>query len=100
VSINLYSPKELLASVGRRAKQRRLAYALRQIDLAAAAGVTLSTLRRFEAGQSVGLDSVVAIALALRAEDGFLALFPPVETRSLDEIMNAQKQRVRVKKPS
>ncbi len=98
MSAKLFSQGDLLAFLGRRAKERRLGLGLRQADLAALAGVGLPTLRRFESGTSVGLDAVLSIALALRAEDGFLKPFEPVESRSLQDILDAQKRRVRARK--
>lgn len=100
MSVNLFSPADLLAAVAKNAKARRLAYGLRQADLASAAGVAIATVRRFEAGQAVGFDAVVAIALALRAEGGFIDLFPAVEQRSLEDILASQKHRVRARKRS
>jgi|SRR5579872_2273645 len=100
MSVTLFSPRDLSVRVGDRARERRLAFGLRQADLAIKAGVTLSTLRRFEAGQNVGFDAVTRIALALRAESEVAALFAPVETRSLDQLLESQKKRSRARKHS
>lgn len=85
--------------VARRAQARRIALGLRQEDLAAKAGVTLPTLRRFESGANVGVEQVARIALALGGERGLAALFPLPETRSLDQILHADQQRSRVRRP-
>ncbi len=98
LSATLYSPTELLGLVGARARDRRLASHLRQADVAAAAGVTLSTLRRFESGVSVRFDAIVRIALALRAENELSHLFQPPQTHSLDQVLNASRKRSRARK--
>ncbi|MGH7738424.1 MAG: hypothetical protein ACREMP_11245 [Candidatus Tyrphobacter sp.] len=54
------------------------------MDLAAVAGVTISTLRRFDSGRNVGFQAVAQIALALHAEREFTQLFPAPEARSID----------------
>lgn len=98
MTATLFSPRDIGVRVGSRARERRLASGLRQTDLAAMAGVTLSTLRRFEAGVNVGFDAVVRIALALGAEREVAEIFSPVETRSLDQILKSQKKRHRARK--
>ncbi|MEA2666406.1 MAG: hypothetical protein QOI11_3350 [Candidatus Eremiobacteraeota bacterium] len=95
---SLYSASELADLVGERAKERRLARGMRQADLAEAAGVTLSTLKRFERSGTVGFEAVARIALALGAERELAALFPPAEARSLDEILVGNRKRVRARK--
>jgi hypothetical protein len=48
-----------------------------------------------EAGENIGIEPIVRVALALNAATEFGALFPAVETRSLDEILAAQRARRR-----
>lgn len=98
MDFRLYSPDEVCQTVGARAKELRLAAGQRQADLAAAAGVTLSTLKRFERSGQVGFETVVRVALALGAERGFAELFPPREARSLDDVLAASRKRQRARK--
>lgn len=95
-----YSPGELLQIVGQRAKGRRLALGRLQGEVAEAAGISIATLRRFEAGADVGVEAVVRVALALGVEDEIAALFSPPERRTLDEIaaQNRPRQRARARK--
>ncbi len=95
-----YSPAELRAAVGSRARQLRLAKGLRQTDLAAAAGVPLSTLKRFESSGETGFGAVVRIAIALGAERAFSELFAAPDPRSLDDILRAERKRMRARKKS
>lgn len=87
--------------VAQRARERRLRLHRTQADVAAAAGVSLPTYKRFEYSQDVGFDVVVKVALALGCEDQVAALFPsPVARRSIDEILEEQRlpERIRTKR--
>jgi transcriptional regulator with XRE-family HTH domain len=96
--ITLYSPGEVTRALAVQAKARRLALGMRQADLAAAAGVPLTTVRRFEAGRNVGLDVLVSIALGLRAERELLGVFTVPRAGSIDDLLrrNRQPRRARV----
>lgn len=98
MNITLYSPKDLMVRIGKRAKARRLALGLRQVDVARAAGIALPTLHRFEAGENTSIDVIARVALALRAEDALAELFSEPEARSLDDILTAQRRRERAPK--
>jgi transcriptional regulator with XRE-family HTH domain len=100
MDLTLYSPEELRVAVGRRAKELRLAKGLRQTDVAAAAGVPLSTVKRFESSGETGFAAVVRIAIALGAERAFAELFAVPDMRSLDDILRAQRKRIRARKKS
>ena len=68
------------------ARNRRIALGLTQADLAARSGVPLGTLKRFERLGEVSLSSLLALAEALDALEGFHGLFPLPEARTLDEV--------------
>jgi transcriptional regulator with XRE-family HTH domain len=93
----LYSPTEIVRSLGAQAKARRLALGMRQADLAAAAGVPLTTVRRFEAGHNVGLNVVANVALALRAERELLGVFTVPRAGSIDDVLRRTRQRQRAR---
>jgi transcriptional regulator with XRE-family HTH domain len=93
--MSIYAPREAAGAIGARARALRLAQNRRQADLATAAGVTLATLRRFEATGRVGFEAVIRVALALGAEREFALLFPAPEARSLDDILDGQHRRAR-----
>lgn len=86
----LYSAREIAGKIGERARDRRLALGVRQVDLAARAGLTISTLRRFEAGEPVGFEVVIRVASALRSDEELAGLFPLPSIRSVDDILRAQ----------
>lgn len=90
-------PRELLSLVAARAKALRLSLGRRQADVAAAAGVPLTTLRRFESTGKVSFETVARIAVALGAEAEFGGLFPERDPRSLDDILRANRKRMRAR---
>jgi transcriptional regulator with XRE-family HTH domain len=84
----LYTPAELTREVGERAKALRLSLDLRQEDLARMAGVSVTTVKRFEATGQATFELVVRLLVALRAENAIGELFAPRRThRSLDEVI-------------
>lgn len=94
-----FTPKEARRAVGKRAQGLRLALGRQQDEVAAAAGISRSTLLRFENTGAAGFDAVARIAFALGAEESLAGLFPPHDPRSLDEILQRAHEPKRVRKP-
>ena len=80
------------------ARGLRLAHNLTQHALAGKSGVPLSTLKRFEQCGEVSLASLLAIAAALEALDGFENLFPKPAATSLDQLDSGRPDRRRARK--
>lgn len=95
MTVNLFSPDDIGRGVAGRARALRLAAGLTQQGLAERAGVSLGSLKRFERTGAASLELVVRVAFALRAEDGFGALFAPGAQASLDEMRRAERPRER-----
>jgi transcriptional regulator with XRE-family HTH domain len=87
----------VLRDLGRRVQDRRIATGLTQGQLAKRAGVSRDTLTRLEAGENIGVEPLVRLGIALDAAGEFAALFPPADTRTLDEILAAQRRTQRVR---
>ena len=94
-----FTPKEAQRELGRRAQALRLALGRQQAEVAASAGISRSTLVRFEQTGVAGLEAVVRVAFALGAEESLAGLFPPHDARSLDEILERAREPKRVRKP-
>ncbi|MBB2166821.1 helix-turn-helix transcriptional regulator [Gluconacetobacter aggeris] len=86
---------EVQDEIAASARARRLARNLTQDELARRSGVAIATLRRFEGGGPASLSTVLAIAEALEALDGFSTLFPLPEAKSLDELDASARRRRR-----
>ncbi len=91
----LKTPHDVRLALAERARAERLRQNLTQETLARAAGISLSTLRRFERTGSIALAALVEIAFALRRMDGFDALFPAPPARSLFEAAHRERRRAR-----
>ena len=90
--LSINTAKDVRDAVRLAARSRRIALSLTQADLAARSGVPLGTLKRFERMGEVSLSTLLALAEALDVLDGFQALFPPVEARTLSEVERSAHQ--------
>lgn len=73
----------MLAELGQRAQQYRIGMNLTQVELAKHAGVSRSTVERFEAGSSVQLDKLLRILRALRLSANLDQLIPESSIRPI-----------------
>jgi transcriptional regulator with XRE-family HTH domain len=89
------SPGDLLRGTAEKARARRLAANLSQEGLAARAGMSLGSLKRFERTGQIAFVSLVRLAFALGAEPEFGALFPRAKYTSVDEVLRQPKVRKR-----
>jgi hypothetical protein len=91
----LNSPGDVVADVAKRARALRLQARLTQEGLAARAGMSPASLKRFERTGLIAFDSLVRIAYALNAEKEFSSLFPPVAFKSIEDVLRKEKTRKR-----
>jgi transcriptional regulator with XRE-family HTH domain len=91
------TPDLLMLGIAERVKQRRLEKTWTQKMLAAKAGVSLASYRRFESSGEISLRSLVMLAFALDMTDEFKELFNSKTYRSIEDIIKAgqPKQRKR-----
>lgn len=85
------SPGTIRKRIGRRAQAARLAVRRSQADVARAAGVSLPTVQRFEAGANVSVDALVRIAVALNAERDLGDLFPLPDLRTIEQVLDRRR---------
>jgi transcriptional regulator with XRE-family HTH domain len=89
--VELLTAPQLARTVAERARRLRLDRNLTQQELAERAGMSLSSLRRFERSGEIAFLSLVRVAMALDATEGLAALFPePV--RSLDDVLDRPRR--------
>ena len=91
----LTTSSELISAVASRMREARLAADLTQAGLAARAGVSLGSLRRFETTGQIALESLARLAVALSRERDFEALFVPPPIASLDALISPAPTRRR-----
>jgi len=89
------TPDGVLSDVASRVKARRLELNLTQKALAARAGLSFATYRRFESSGEISLRNLVQLALALDAVAGFEHLFAERQYETLDALLQSEKGRER-----
>lgn len=97
ISVNMYTPQEMLAKIASRARAKRLSLNLSQLTLSEQSGVSYGVIKKFEKTGRISLESLLKLALSLDALNEFNALFSvksPEDVLSLDELMmkNARKR--------
>lgn len=90
--LELMTAPQISAMVAERVRRRRLDRAWTQQALADRAGMSLSSLRRFERTGQVSFLSLVRLALALDAVDALAELFPE-RPQSLDEVLERPRRK-------
>jgi len=97
MSIELKSPQDVQREIAGRFKARRLALNLTQQGLAARAGVSWSSLKRFEYTGLIAFDALLKLALVLECLGDFDRLCVDdgrgLASKSLDEILSEPKPR-------
>ena len=91
----LTTSSELISAVASRMREARLAADLTQAGLAARAGVSLGSLRRFETTGQIALESLARVAIALSRERDFESLFVAPPMASLDALISPAPTRRR-----
>lgn len=79
-------PEELALTLGAKTKALRLSARWKRATLAERAGVSESSLKRFEQTGQAALDLVLRVALSLGRLAEFEALLEPPPARSIDEL--------------
>lgn len=94
----LKTPDDIRREIAERFKARRLSQAVTQRELAARSGMSLGSLKRFEATGLISLDSLLRLALALDCLEDFdrvCANSSDFEGRTLDELLKTPRKRKR-----
>ena len=75
MSFNLKTPTEVRQEIAAKAKERRLALNISQMELAERSGVSLGSIKRFESSGLVSFQSLLEIALVLGSLGDFDNVF-------------------------
>ncbi len=92
---SLQTPEQVSTDLSDRMRQLRLARGWRQATLAERSGVSLGSLRRFEASGRVSLQNLLKLAFTLGRLDDFDALFQAPPASSMAELEAAQERPTR-----
>ena len=89
------TPNLIMSGIAQRVKQRRLEKGWTQKMLAAKAGLSLPSYRRFESSGEISMRSLVMLAFALDMTDEFETLFSSKTYQSIDDIVKAEQTKQR-----
>ena len=89
------TPNLLMSGIAQRVKQRRLEKGWTQKMLAAKAGLSLPSYRRFESSGEISMRSLVMLAFALDMTDQFETLFSSKTYQSIDDIVKSEQTKQR-----
>ena len=88
--LHFKTTNEIQQEIAANAKKQRKAAKLTQKQLALKSGVSLGSLKRFEASGAISLASLLKIAFALGCEKDFEELFKSYQYHSIQEIIDGQ----------
>ena len=93
--VSLTSPKEATIEIAQRLKERRLALGYTQNGLAKRAGVSVSTLRKFERTAKISLESFLRLVFILELMDDLLAVFAGKKMKfsSIQEVLKPESKK-------
>ena len=89
------TPNLIMSGIAQRVKQRRLEKGWTQKMLAAKAGLSLPSYRRFESCGEISVRSLVMLAFALDMTDEFETLFSSKTYQSIDDIVKSEQTKQR-----
>ena len=89
------TPNLIMSGIAQRVKQRRLEKGWTQKMLAAKAGLSLPSYRRFESSGEISVRSLVMLAFALDMTDEFETLFGSKTYQSIDDIVKSEQTKQR-----
>lgn len=89
------TPDLLMSGIAQRVKQRRLEKGWTQKSLAAKAGLSVPSYRRFESSGEISLRSLVMLAFSLDMTEEFETLFNSKTYQSIDDLIKAEQPKQR-----
>lgn len=89
------TPNLIMSGIAQRVKRRRLEKGWTQKMLAAKAGLSLPSYRRFESSGEISVRSLVMLAFALDMTDEFETLFSSKTYQSIDDIVKSEQTKQR-----
>jgi transcriptional regulator with XRE-family HTH domain len=93
--IDDFNPVVLAKTIRDHVKEKRLEFNITQEDLAVRSGVSLGSVKRFEAKAEISLKNLLMIAVVLQANDDFLTLFTKKQYQSIADVVSSTKVKTR-----
>lgn len=89
--------EKAISTLGEKAKQLRIDLGLKQDELALNAGVSVSTVKSFEAGKSISVANLAKLLEQLDCLDAFAQIIPDTAPNPIDLLKLEGKPRQRVR---
>lgn len=86
------TPKEINTEIASKIKGIRKRRKFSQVKLSKKSGVSLGSVKRFESTGEISLLSLTKIAIALEIENELCDLFSVIPYRTIEEVIDAQRQ--------
>lgn len=97
LDFTIANSEQIERALGERLAALRLSRNLTQADLAAAAGVSHSTIKRLERGDTTSLDTFIRVLTALRLQDHLATLLPDPGIRPVERVSGLKRERRRAR---
>ncbi len=100
--LSINSPNDIAKLLSKRLRQRRLGFNWSREELSQRSGVTVASIRRFEATAEISLERLLQLCFTLRALDSFEKLLLEPEPVSIAQIEKnlIKKERKRARRKS
>jgi len=98
MGLSLFTPDQAAKKLVQRIREQRKVAGMTQAELAAKAGIALSTYSLFERTGEGSLSNVLRVAMVLGDPGRITEIIPEPHYRSLDEVERAAKVREGVKR--
>ena len=95
MDVNLLTPRDLVAQIAVRAKEKRLSLNLTQLTLSERSGVSFGVIKKFERTGKISIESLLKLALVLNSLEEFAALFKPKPLETYATLNELLKQKPR-----
>lgn len=97
IDFHIATSEQIERDLGVRLEALRLSRNLTQQALAKDAGISVSTLKRLERGNTTTLDSFIRVIIALRLQDHIASLLPDPGLRPVERVARKGRERRRAR---
>ncbi|HZZ31008.1 MAG TPA: helix-turn-helix transcriptional regulator [Phenylobacterium sp.] len=97
IDFHIATSEQIERDLGARLEALRLSRNLTQQTLASDAGISVSTLKRLERGDTTTLNSFIRVIIALRLQDHMASLLPDPGLRPVERVARKGRERRRAR---
>jgi transcriptional regulator with XRE-family HTH domain len=100
IDFSIATSEQIERALSERLTKIRLTRNITQAQLARESGVSINTIRRFENGLDISLDTFIRILIALKVQENFQILLPDPSIRPIERVQfgGTERKRARTRK--